>query len=1377
MTAGILSAPGARVVDNPATSLLIAASRATRELLTSPDMIAALPQALQLIGEAANMDRLLVLLETQAADGRLVHRVFREWVAPGIATHESVQLGDLANDDFPELVERLHSGDGFWMTVGDLNEGSGRKFEALGILTTTGFPIFAGGRYAGLLAFDDCRTIRRYEAALAEALQAAAQVIAAAMERELLIERAARDRLAELNTSTSVLQASIDALRETENLDAFVPRVLEMVGESFRASSCGLYESAPSGTTWLRYWTVDGKTLLPAELTQLDPDKYALIRFLADGFEVSDEYLGGPLSQVLHAVVLNHLNGTSVPEFDAFAKGIGADWELNVPVAAGGLRAFTLCVYRARHGNPFSEPEIALAVALAKQLGLAMEASRLSQQAKAAAIAQEQQRQVREQVEVLMRSNDALRQGVDRVAQGDRLDGLLEGLLLGSMSVTGAAGGAITLWQDGRYAGTQCVAQDGAIVPFEQWSAEPFFQETPAFLGQDADGFTSSLLRAPYTRSTLEWSNEFWPAAAAYHGKRGHIEVWNVPCLSRGCLLASLGLAFRKPLDGGPVLTGTLTALAQQTALGLELARHTEQEKEAALVREREASAARERLEAARSRAEELAKAHGVLRQTSERLTTLDDLNGFLEQIVRSAVEGSGGVGGGIGLLEGDALRIAARVDDSGPQGTLVRPSQRPDVVRLEGQVRAAWVQAAAHEGYWWASPDDPGFIGQFRQYHRARGHRRIAHIRMVIRDEVIGFLAIAFREEERPSAPRLEMFRVLAQQASLAIALTRLAAEASDAAVSRDRETHAKRTSEFLTQTIIGLSSGADLRAALASVMEQLARAIDAAHLFLLRHNPDDGTLQLQLAFVDGRIRWGPSGEELPLWAHAFPDDITPAWRIMCDHRGLFTPESSMPIPVEKFAWPGAAEYASRFQLSDMAHLVLFAGETAVGSLGFGFRGGRRIQPADRHFIESASHQATIVIRMLDLSEEAQRGAVAREREVASERRALELARTNDALRRTLDAVAFQPALDDVLDKVLSAIVEQLECASCALWMRDRNSGHFQIRLVFHDGQVWKSGPEFERYLKGSWGGGRGLTLTEHIQERKPVVYQVREIKEGHSHAREFLQNLGVHTLLGVPLILGREIIGSLTARFHTPRELSAEELELAQVMSHQATLAIELTRMAGQAGDAALSEERARFAREIHDTLAQGFTGILMQMGAASQVAGTLRSEIAPQLEAVTSLARTSLAEARRSVRALRPLATNECQLDRTVEQSIESARLQTKAEVVFRMKGARGELSPHVEKELCRIVQESLNNAVKHSSAKRIAVSVEFQGAQAVRLSVKDDGVGFDPSLRPGVDSFGLIGMQERASSIGASLTVISEPDWGAEVIVQYGKGGTL
>ena len=326
---------------------------------------------------------------------------------------------------------------------------------------------------------------------------------------------------------------------------------------------------------------------------------------------------------------------------------------------------------------------------------------------------------------------------------------------------------------------------------------------------------------------------------------------------------------------------------------------------------------------------------------------------------------------------------------------------------------------------------------------------------------------------------------------------------------------------------------------------------------------------------------------------------------------------------------------------------------------------------------------------------------------------------------------MAFEPDVEKVLGQVLAAITRQLGSASSALWLFDRAADRFKEHLVYHAGKVVLMREQNKAMLNGAWGLTRNLSFKTHIAERKPVVYQVEDLRSSHESAYDFFLKHGIQTLLGVPLLLGSEVAGSLTVRFDRIRTLSEEENALTQALAHQATMAIQLTDLAKRAGEAAISEERIRFAREIHDTLAQGFTGILMQLGAASQTRGGTRGELQPYLDAMERLALSSLTEARRSVNALRPVAARSSLID-ALRDNVERVRLQTHASVEFTVRGTAFRAAPVVENELLRIMGESLANAIKHAHARQIMVLVEF-ARNGLILSVKDDGIGFRHEFR--------------------------------------------
>lgn len=262
----------------------------------------------------------------------------------------------------------------------------------------------------------------------------------------------------------------------------------------------------------------------------------------------------------------------------------------------------------------------------------------------------------------------------------------------------------------------------------------------------------------------------------------------------------------------------------------------------------------------------------------------------------------------------------------------------------------------------------------------------------------------------------------------------------------------------------------------------------------------------------------------------------------------------------------------------------------------------------------------------------------------------------------------------------------------------------------------------------------------------------------------REEISDMGM-----VVLNVGGQPIGSIGFALKGGRRLTPSDKRFVDALAKQAAVAIAVADFAEQIHAAELSRERMRMAREIHDTLAQGFTGILMQLGAAAQVPGERRQDIAPHLETIAALARASLAEARRSVRTLR-LPPEEPPLDQLISEAAEFFRRQSSSEITVSICGEAALVPPAFVPELHRICQEALQNAVKHASAQTIQVTLDIESDGVVRLSVRDDGVGFDTTLDTPPDHFGLVGMQERAAAIDASLTIVSEKGLGTEVIVQ-------
>jgi signal transduction histidine kinase len=273
---------------------------------------------------------------------------------------------------------------------------------------------------------------------------------------------------------------------------------------------------------------------------------------------------------------------------------------------------------------------------------------------------------------------------------------------------------------------------------------------------------------------------------------------------------------------------------------------------------------------------------------------------------------------------------------------------------------------------------------------------------------------------------------------------------------------------------------------------------------------------------------------------------------------------------------------------------------------------------------------------------------------------------------------------------------------------------------------------------------------------------------------------------VLYVPLLLGEDLIGYLSTPNTRPEAFTSDQIDLAQALANQIALAVRLGRLAEQASDAAITAERERaahsrsaereaavlgernrLAREIHDTLAQAFVGVVTFLEAAKDAAARRPEKAQACVLDALQVARDGLDEARRSVRALRPLPLDGGDLTQALN------RLAGRPDdggpaVAVHVHGRTRPLAAKVEEELYRVAKEALTNSLRHAKASLISIDLTFDAA-IIRLAVRDDGGGFDTQLPDSPTTFGITGMRERVDRIGGTLTVDSTLGGGTVVTV--------
>lgn len=251
------------------------------------------------------------------------------------------------------------------------------------------------------------------------------------------------------------------------------------------------------------------------------------------------------------------------------------------------------------------------------------------------------------------------------------------------------------------------------------------------------------------------------------------------------------------------------------------------------------------------------------------------------------------------------------------------------------------------------------------------------------------------------------------------------------------------------------------------------------------------------------------------------------------------------------------------------------------------------------------------------------------------------------------------------------------------------------------------------------------------------------------------------VVTLVQTAAIGGGGLASATMARQHAERKRMLDELAAAQ--EENAGLQRQLLRQAREAG---VLDERQRLSQEIHDTLAQGFTGIITQLEAAS-AAKADPVEWERHVGTATALARENLTAARRSVRALGPQPLDTATLPDALDEVSRLWGERTGIEVRFTTTGTAQALHPEIEATLLRITQEALTNVEKHAEASIVGLTLSYMADQ-VTIDVRDDGRGFDPGPA-GSDSggFGLPGMRARVARLAGTLHLESEPGGGTAV----------
>jgi two-component system NarL family sensor kinase len=357
--------------------------------------------------------------------------------------------------------------------------------------------------------------------------------------------------------------------------------------------------------------------------------------------------------------------------------------------------------------------------------------------------------------------------------------------------------------------------------------------------------------------------------------------------------------------------------------------------------------------------------------------------------------------------------------------------------------------------------------------------------------------------------------------------------------------------------------------------------------------------------------------------------------------------------------------------------------------------------------------------------------------------------------LKEVAETLNSAPSEERAVSEALKRVADLLGLQTGWVWLRDQESGQF------YSAAAQRLPPYLQEPVRMA---GRPCWCLELFQTGRLTARNIDVLECSRLspavRARRTALTRGLRCHASVPLYAGDRPLGIMNLATRGWRRLTRRELDLLTTIASQVGVAIERARLAERSVNVARAEERSRMAREIHDTLAQGLTAVALQIEAALSHLGR-RDRAVPRLERALDVARASLDEARRSVRALRVAAMD----GRSLADSLAAMARRFTADTGVRVHldaPSPGILPTDVESELFRIASEALTNVRKHARAREVTIRLTT-ARRRVRLVVADEGVGFRVrgARRRG---FGLLGMEDRARLVGGSLSIRSVPGRG-------------
>ncbi|MFB6953104.1 GAF domain-containing sensor histidine kinase [Streptomyces niveus] len=371
-------------------------------------------------------------------------------------------------------------------------------------------------------------------------------------------------------------------------------------------------------------------------------------------------------------------------------------------------------------------------------------------------------------------------------------------------------------------------------------------------------------------------------------------------------------------------------------------------------------------------------------------------------------------------------------------------------------------------------------------------------------------------------------------------------------------------------------------------------------------------------------------------------------------------------------------------------------------------------------------------------------------------------------AVSTALLAMSRHLEVRDVLKTIVASARELLDAEYAALGVPDDHGGFAQFVVDGVSDEQWKAiGP-----LPRQHG-----VLAAMLHDARPE--RLADVRKDPRFGGWPAAHPDMSDFLGLPIRDGDETIGTLfLANKRCPKPaggcgFTEEDEELLGILAQHAAIALTNARLYERSRELTIAEERSRLAHELHDAVSQKLFSLRLTAQAVSSLIDRDPARAKGELQQVADLAAEAADELRAAVVELRPAALDEDGLVHTLRTHIQVLDRAHAPRVTFDSCGVRA-LPAAQEEAMLRVAQEALHNALRHSGAERVDVTIAPRGQGAV-LSVTDNGKGFEPrTVRRAGRHLGLVSMRDRSSGVGGRLTVQSAPGQGTTIEMEVPGG---